>query len=256
MELRRAGFVYGRGDRSLRALEPVDLQVDAGELLCIVGPSGCGKTTLLQVVAGFLRPTEGEVLIGGEPVDGPAPEHGVVFQQPNLYPWLSVRGNVEFGPRMRGVPRAARRRLADEQLELVGLADVADRAPYELSGGMQQRCQIARVLANDPEVLLMDEPFGALDALTRERLQDELLRIRAATGKTVLFITHGVEEAAYLADRVVVLSPRPGRVVFDGASPFRGKADRPVDARSLPEFVAYRDEIRSRIEDSDLNGGR
>ena len=248
VELRGVSQTYGRGATALPALAPVDLTIDHGQFVCIVGPSGCGKTTLLQMVAGFLEPTTGQVLVGGEVVHGPAPDRGVVFQQPNLYPWLTVRGNVEFGPRMRRIPKADRRRLAEAQLELVGLSDVADRRPYELSGGMQQRCQIARVLANDPQVLLMDEPFAALDAITRERLQGELLRIRAAADKTVLFITHGVEEAAFLADRVIALSARPGRVVFDVLGPFAGRHDRPDDARSLPEFVEFRDRVRAQIE--------
>jgi len=247
VELRNVSHTYGRGRRALEALAPLDLTIDHGQFVCIVGPSGCGKTTLMQMVAGFLEPTTGEVLVGGEQVHGPSPDRGVVFQQPNLYPWLSVQGNVEFGPRMRGIRKAERRTIAQDQLELVGLGDVGELKPYELSGGMQQRCQIARVLANDPQVLLMDEPFGALDAITRERLQLELLRIRAATDKTVLFITHGVEEAAFLADRVVVLSPRPGRVVFDELGPFAGQRARAEDARSDPEFVKFRDRVRAHI---------
>ena len=251
IELRGVGHAYGHGATAVHALEPLDLTVDHGQFVCIVGPSGCGKTTLLQVIAGFLEPSTGEVLVGGQHVTGPSPDRGVVFQQPNLYPWLTVRKNVEFGPRMRRLPRAERHRIAEEQLELVGLSDAAEQRPYELSGGMQQRCQIARVLANEPDLLLMDEPFGALDAITRERLQRELLRLRAATDKTVVFITHGVDEAAYLADRVVVLSSRPGRVVFDEPGPFAGLADRPDDARSLPEFVEFRDRVRANIESSE-----
>ncbi len=250
-EVRLAGVSVSFGDRDARvdALGPVDLDVARGEFLCVVGPSGCGKTTLLQLVAGFLTASAGSVEVGGRRVDGPAPERGVVFQQANLYPWLTVRGNVEFGPRMRGVRRADRARIATEQLELVGLADAAGLRPYELSGGMQQRCQIARVLANDPELLLMDEPFGALDAITRERLQNELLRIRARDGRTVVFITHSVDEAAYLASRVVVLSPRPGRIVLDVPGPFAGRDDRPDGARSSAEFVEFRRLVRSRIGD-------
>ena len=250
IELRGVAHVYGHGPTAVQALETIDLTVDHGQFLCIVGPSGCGKTTLLQAIAGFLEPSAGQVLVGGDRVDGPAPDRGVVFQQPNLYPWLTVRGNVEFGPRMRKVPKAERRRVVDEQLRLVGLSDAADLRPYELSGGMQQRCQIARVLANEPDLLLMDEPFGALDAITRERLQRELLRLRSSGDKTVVFITHGVDEAAYLADRVVVLSPRPGRVVFDEPGPFAGRHDRPDDARSLSAYVEFRDRVRRHIEES------
>ena len=250
IELRGVAHTYGRGPAAVPALDPIDLTVEHGQFLCIVGPSGCGKTTLLQAIAGFLEPSSGEVLVGGVRVEGPAPDRGVVFQQPNLYPWLTVRGNVEFGPRMRGIKKAERRRIADEQLQLVGLADAADLHPHELSGGMQQRCQIARVLANEPDLLLMDEPFGALDAITRERLQRELLRLREAGDKTVVFITHGVDEAAYLADRVVVLSSRPGHVVFDEPAPFAGRHDRPDDARSQPAFVEFRDRVRRHIEES------
>ncbi|MET0325376.1 MAG: ABC transporter ATP-binding protein, partial [Ilumatobacteraceae bacterium] len=181
------------------ALERVDLAIEAGSFVSIVGPSGCGKTTLLQIIAGFLRPTAGAVLVGGTPVVAPGSDRGVVFQHPtSLYPWLTVRGNVELGMRLRRVPKRDRRERAMAELDRVGLADMADRRPYELSGGMQQRCQIARVLANDPDVMLMDEPFGAIDALTRERLQDELRQLWAATGRTVVFITHGVDEAVLL----------------------------------------------------------
>jgi ABC-type nitrate/sulfonate/bicarbonate transport system ATPase subunit len=234
----RAGAVH--------ALGPLDMEIEAGEFVVIVGPSGCGKTTLLQLLAGFIRPTEGELVVGSEPVAGPDPARGIVFQEPNLYPWLSVRGNVMFGPRLRGVRRAERRAIADRYIDLVGLTEFADAAPYELSGGMQQRCQIARVLANDPAIMLLDEPFGALDALTRERLQEELHRLWLGSGKTAVFITHSVDEAVYLGTRVVVLSPRPGRVVFDEAPPFTPD-ERRKGLRATPEFVAFRERVREHI---------
>ncbi|MGY2061433.1 ABC transporter ATP-binding protein, partial [Nocardia gipuzkoensis] len=164
------------------ALAPTDMVIEPGEFVSVVGPSGCGKSTLLNLLAGFLAPTDGSLLAGPDPITGPSPERGVVFQSPTLYPWLSVRGNVEFGPKCRGVDRRTRRADALRLLELVGLADVADKRPYELSGGMQQRAQIARVLANDPGIVLMDEPYGALDQLTRERLQVELLRLWRRAG--------------------------------------------------------------------------
>jgi NitT/TauT family transport system ATP-binding protein/taurine transport system ATP-binding protein len=235
----------GRG-AEVQALASTDLEIGAGEFVAVVGPSGCGKTTLLQLLAGFLTPTEGRITVGGEQVTAPSPERGVVFQQANLYPWMSVRANVELGPRLRGVARAERRRIADYHLELVGLSEFAKAAPYELSGGMQQRCQIARVLANDPAIMLLDEPFGALDALTRDRLQDELHRIWLGSGKTALFITHSVEEAVYLGTRVLVMSPRPGRIVFDEPVPFPADA-RDAALRATPEFVAFRQRVAAQI---------
>jgi len=241
---------FGGGRRpGVEALGPLDLTIDPGEFVAIVGPSGCGKSTLLSLIAGFLTPTGGEVSFAGAPVSGPGPERGVVFQQPNLFPWLSVRDNVGLGPKLRGVGGAARREAAERYLELVGLADVADHRPYELSGGMQQRCQIARVLANEPDIVLMDEPFGALDALTRERLQDELLAIWRATGRTILFITHSVDEAVFLGSRVLVMSPRPGRIVLDERAVFTDHGERvpAEEIRALPEYVALREEVRRAI---------
>jgi len=231
----------GRG-ADVPALAVGDLTIEPGEFVSLVGPSGCGKSTLLSLLAGFLAPSSGSIAVDGVPIAAPGTDRGVVFQQPNLYPWMSVRGNVAFGPRLRGAKRAERNATADRWLELVGLADFADAAPYELSGGMQQRCQIARVLANDPAIMLLDEPFGALDALTRERLQDELHRIWLGSGKTALFITHSVEEAVYLGTRVLVMSPRPGRIVFDEAPPFAGEARTP-GLRTDPEFVAFRERV-------------
>ena len=233
---------------AVQALGPLDLEVAAGELVALVGPSGCGKTTLLGLLAGFLTPTAGEVLVGGARVRAPGPERGVVFQQPNLYPWLSVRENVALGPRLRGAKKAARHAIADTQLARVGLADFAAAKPYELSGGMQQRAQIARVLANDPTIMLLDEPFGALDALTRERLQAELHRVWLGSGKTALFITHSVEEAAFLGTRVLVMSPRPGRIVFDERPPFAPE-ERTASLRADPAFVAFRERVRAAIRE-------
>ncbi len=231
---------------AVHALGPLDLEIAAGELVALVGPSGCGKTTLLSLLAGFLTPTDGEVLVGDRRVRGPGPDRGVVFQQPNLYPWFSVRDNVALGPRLRGAGKAERRAIAERELTRVGLGDFADARPYELSGGMQQRTQIARVLANDPGMLLLDEPFGALDALTRERLQHQLHAVWRSAAKTALFITHSVEEAAFLGTRVLVMSPRPGRIVFDERPPF-GPEDRTPELRADPEFVAFRERVRAAI---------
>lgn len=238
----------------IHALADTTLQIPAGQFLCVVGPSGCGKTTLLKAIAGFLTPTSGEVRAGGRPVTRPDADRGVVFQQPNLYPWLSVRKNVELGPRFRQVPAAERRSRAGEALRLVGLDRFGDQKPYELSGGMQQRAQIARVLANDPSVILMDEPFGALDAITRRRLQSELLSIARREGKTIFFITHSVDEAVFLGDRVIVMSARPGRIVMDQPVEISSHYDHPLvdELRSTPEFAELTARISAAIqEDAD-----
>ena len=239
----------GRGGE-IQALTSTDLTIDEGEFVCLVGPSGCGKTTLLRLLAGFIRPTSGEIRVGGRAVVGPAPERGVVFQQPNLYPWLSVLGNVELGLRLRRQPRAVRRARAREMLELVGLADFERAAPYELSGGMQQRAQIARVLACEPAIVLMDEPFGALDALTRERLQGELRELWKRTGRTVVFITHSVEEAVQLGSRILVMSPRPGRIVVDRPASFAASDRSGEELRVDPAFHALAAEVRQAIQPS------
>ena len=228
----------------VQAVAATDLRVEPGELVTVVGPSGCGKSTVMDMLAGFHPPTTGQIRVGGRPVTGPGADRGVVFQQPNLFPWLTVRKNVELGPRLAGVGARERRRTAEQLLSLVGLEQFADRKPYELSGGMQQRAQIARVLTNDPEIILMDEPFGALDAITRERMQSELLAVWAARGKTVLFITHDVDEAVFLGTRVLVMSARPGRVVLDLPA---GLGGDPAHRRSLPEFAALRDQVAQRI---------
>lgn len=247
--LRAVTHHYQAGDgATVTALAGIDLDIDAGEFVTVVGPSGCGKTTLLQLIAGFFGPTSGTIAVGGEAVGAPGPERGVVFQHPtSLYPWLSVRGNVELGLRLRGVRRAERRARALAELERVGLGDVAERAPYELSGGMQQRCQIARALANDPAVMLMDEPFGALDAITRELLQQELATLWHTTGRTVVLITHGVDEAVLLGSRVIVLSQRPGRVVLDERPPF-ARSGRPLaEVRADPEFARVAATVRATV---------
>jgi NitT/TauT family transport system ATP-binding protein len=194
------------------AVEDVSLEIRNGEFVSILGPSGCGKTTLLNIVAGFITPTRGEILLNGRRIQGPGPDRGVVFQTFALFPWKTVLDNVGFGLKMRGVPKAERDRTAREYIALVGLAGFEDRYPHELSGGMQQRVGVARVLANDPELLLMDEPFASVDAQTRMTLQEELTRIWEDRRPTILFITHDVEEAVFLANRVIVLSARPGRV--------------------------------------------
>lgn len=247
LALRDVELVYASRDGPVHALTAVNLTIQQGDFVSVVGPSGCGKTTMLQIIAGFLDPTSGEALVDGRPIHGPDAQRGVVFQQPALYPWLTVEENVAFGLRMRGVASAERGRTVDRFLEMVGLREFKRKAPYELSGGMQQRAAIARVLANQPRLMLMDEPFGALDALTREHMQDELLKIWRETGTTVFFITHSVEEAVYLGTHVLVMSPRPGRVVATRQTPFsrmagtNGQDGRAIKSR--PDFIQTREEI-------------
>jgi taurine transport system ATP-binding protein len=245
LEIDGVSMEYVARDGPVTALDRVSLGIAEGDFVGVVGPSGCGKTTLLRVIAGFVAPTAGEVRLDGAVIGGPDHHRGVVFQQPALYPWLTVRQNVEFGPKMRGVLARERRGLAEQYLGMVRLGDFAAKVPYELSGGMQQRVAIARVLANDPRILLMDEPFGALDALTREHMQEELLRIWKETGKTAFFITHSVEEACYLATRVVVMSARPGRVIAVIDAPFsrQGGTGDSRAVKSSPAFVALREEV-------------
>ncbi|UGT66015.1 ABC transporter ATP-binding protein [Nocardia gipuzkoensis] len=232
--------VRGSAER-FTAIEDISLQLREGEFLVLVGPSGSGKSTLLDLLGGLSKPTSGEILLDGKPITGPGLDRGIVFQQYALLPWRTARSNIEFGLEAKGLRRKARRELADHYLELVGLSGFGDRYPHELSGGMKQRVAIARSLAFDPEVLLMDEPFAALDAQTRESLQDELLRIWRATGKTVLFITHGIDEAVYLGQRVAVLTSRPGRIkaIVD----VEIDRDTDDDVRSSERFRDYRHEI-------------
>jgi taurine transport system ATP-binding protein len=257
LEIEEVSMEYGSAGGPVAALDRVSLSLDEGDFVCVVGPSGCGKTTLMRIIAGFVSPTSGRAQLAGSPIREPDYHRGVVFQQPALYPWLTVEDNVAFGPKMRGLDRTQRSEVAERCLRLVRLWDARAKPPYELSGGMQQRVAIARVLANDPKILLMDEPFGALDALTREHLQEELLKIWKATGKTVFFITHSVEEACYLATRVVVMSARPGRILATIDAPFSRRAG-PGDSRAVkssPEFVALRERVLEYIWAIDPEGG-
>ncbi|MFG1331282.1 ABC transporter ATP-binding protein [Xanthobacter autotrophicus] len=205
------------GGELVPAVDRVSFQVRRGEFICLLGPSGCGKSTLLNAVAGFESPYEGEVVVAGKSVTGPGPDRGVVFQQPRLFPWKSVKANVAHGPRMAGKSRAEAGAIADELIEMVGLTRSANALPHTLSGGMQQRVAIARALANRPGILLMDEPFGALDAQTRSVMQESLLRLWAQLDTTILFVTHDIDEAVLLADRVLVMSAGPGRIIRDVA---------------------------------------
>ena len=233
----RAGIV--------EALHPVDVDVEAGEFVCLLGPSGCGKSTLLSIIAGLETPTSGAVFAGGRKVRGPGTDRVLLFQEAALFPWLDVRRNVEFGLRQQGMPAKERAAVAQRHIELVHLKGFERSFVHQLSGGMRQRVAIARALAIDPAILLMDEPFGALDALTRDRLHAELESIWAATHKTVLFVTHNVREAVALGDRVLVFSPRPGRIVRE----FHIDLPRPrsLEDRSLVDYTA---EIMSVLQDA------
>ena len=253
-QVRKEFVVRGEGggpsDR-FTALEDITLDVRPGEFLALVGPSGCGKSTLLDLLGGLTAPTSGRILLDGRPIEGPARDRGIVFQQYALFPWRTAAQNVEFGLDIAGIKARERRERALQYLDLVGLSAFADRYPHELSGGMKQRVAIARSLAYDPEVLLMDEPFAAIDAQTRETLQDELLRIWRTTGKTILFITHGIDEAVVLGQRVAVMTSRPGRIkhVVEIPQALRGESE---DIRSVPEFGPVRHEVWSLLREEVL----
>ena len=239
------------GGGVVQALKDVSLELKAGELMSVLGPSGCGKTTLLNIVAGFLAPTEGKLTLNGHDIKGPDAERGMVFQQGALFEWMSVRENVGFGPSMKGMPKIDKTRTVNHLLDVVGLQDFKEKAVYELSGGMQQRVALARCLANDPDVILMDEPLGALDALTREKMQSLVLKLWKETGKTIILITHSVEEALLLGERLIVMAPRPGRIHKEYRLPF---AEMGVDAdlrevKKHPDFATVREEILGMIWD-------
>jgi NitT/TauT family transport system ATP-binding protein len=236
LRIENVGKSYG----AVEALRGATLSVAKGEFICLLGASGCGKSTLLRMIAGFEPISSGRLLVNNNPVAAPGPDRGMVFQDYGLFPWLTVRENIGFGPKARGLPRAEVAAIATRFVDTVGLTRFADAYPHQLSGGMKQRVAIARVLANDAQLVLMDEPFGALDAMTREHLQDELLAIWAAQRLTILFVTHAIEEAIFLADRVVVMSPGPGHII----------ADRKIDLPrrrdvSSPEFNDIRRELNA-----------
>ncbi len=238
------------------ALKDIDLSIGKGEFVCLLGPSGCGKSTLLNAVAGFSNPTAGTITVEGRTIVAPGPDRGMVFQEYALFPWMTVAQNVAFGLEIKGMPRADIKTRVDELLVMLKLADFRDRFPKDLSGGMRQRVAIARVLALDPPVLLMDEPFGALDSLTRRSLQDELLRIWAQMKKTIIFVTHSIEESIYLADRIVVMTYRPGTIKAD----VHVEMPRPRDSSTQPfndlkrQLSVLVTEEQSRHEQAEMKG--
>ncbi len=248
IEIQGLRKIYASGGDLIHALEGVDLHVREGEFVSIVGPSGCGKSTLLKIVAGLYSPTRGRVFVNGKLVQGPHADIGIVFQNPVLMSWRTVLKNILLQAEVRGLDRDVCRKRAVELLDLVGIQGFENRFPYQLSGGMQQRVAICRALVHDPTLLLMDEPFGALDALTREQMNLELMRIWSKSGKTVLFITHSIPEAAFLSDRVIVFSERPGRVLADLPMDF----GRPRELKTMegPEFSRMVGRIREYMQAS------
>jgi len=238
IDIRNVGKVYGEKglDTPVVALDGVTLSIRRGEFISLLGPSGCGKSTLLSIIAGFQAASGGQILQDGRPISRPDPSRTVVFQDYALFGWMTVQQNVEFGLKAKGMPKAERAEIARSLIATVHLTGFEDKFPHQMSGGMKQRAAIARALAPDPDILLMDEPFGALDAQTRVLLQEEIARISTEAGKTVIFVTHGIDEAVFLADRVVVMSPRPGRVREEVLVPL--PRPRTAEMRSDPWFVS------------------
>ena len=229
---------YPKNGQTFRALDQVNLKIDQGEFICLLGPSGCGKSTLLNILAGFDKVSAGNITIGGAPVTKPSVKHVTIFQNYGLLPWRTVEKNVELGLESLAVPAAKRQEIAQKYLDLVGLKDFAQSHPAELSGGMQQRVAIARALAVDPEIIFMDEPFAALDALTRMKLQDEISAINRSQHKTIIFVTHDIDEAVVLADRIVIMTPNPGRIKTVIPVDLHGVRDR-----TSPDFLRIRDHV-------------
>lgn len=224
IDIQNVSVAYKTNTTPIPAIENINLQVKKGDFLCVLGPSGCGKSTLLKVIAGYLKPNSGQCLMQGKPITGPSWNRGVIFQSPTLYPWMNVRKNVEFGPRMKGLPGEKIKSIGEHFLKQVELQDYADKATFELSGGMKQRVALARALANEPEVILMDEPFGALDALTRANMQKLIRNIWIKNNNTIFMITHDIDEALSLGTRVVVMSKSPGKILEEINLDFTYKA--------------------------------
>lgn len=253
--LKNVSLWYPGEKGGVNALQGINLDIEKGEFICVLGPSGCGKSTLLKIIAGFLKPTEGEAMMGNAPICGPDWHRGVIFQNPTLYPWLNVQDNVAFGLKMRKFPKNEIMELTGRYLELVGLKGFEKNKPYELSGGMKQRASLARTLVNKPEMLLMDEPFGALDALTRQNMQTLIRKIWMETGNTILFITHDVDEALALATSIIVMSSRPGRILKEFHTNFTYQISdaEHENVRYKPEYMGIREEILKIINSQNEN---
>ena len=243
------GVSFGTGNSQVEVLQEINLELKPSDFVCVLGSSGCGKTTLLRVLAGYQPPTAGSVVVSGKVHSQPSPEVGVVFQRPNLFPWLSIAQNVEFGPKMRSISKQERRQRVSHYLDMVGLTHATRLLPHQLSGGMQQRAAIARTLAADPQLVLMDEPFGALDALTREAMQIHLKTIWQQTRKTIFFITHDVEEALLLASRIIIMHARPGRIVNEIQNPFSTRSESATQLRLSREFIEMREHLVTNIRE-------
>ena len=235
-------FAGPSGQDGVLAVDDVSFEIEPGEFLCVIGPSGCGKSTLLMMLAGLMMPTAGKILKKGQPIEGPGPDRIVMFQEYGLYPWMTVRQNIEFGLEAKGIGAQARAKLARHYIEMVNLVGFEDRYPHQISGGMKQRVAIARSLAPDPEVVIMDEPFAALDSLTRDLLQEEILQIWDRTKKTFILITHNIEEAIFLGDRVLVMSARPGKIKHIETIDISRPRDAATRA-SHPRFLQYREQL-------------
>lgn len=246
LKLDHLNVIYPTAGEPVRALDNICVEFQPEEFVVALGASGCGKTTLLNVMAGFINPSSGTIALKDKPIHGPGKDRGVVFQKHALLPWLNVLENVEFGLKIQGVGKAERRAIALDNLNLVGLADFGSHPIYQLSGGMQQRVGLARALTSDPEILLMDEPLGALDAFTRESMQELILKVWDKTHKTVFFITHSIEEALFMATRLIVMSPRPGRITHQYDLDFCRKFIAGTDTRAIKssaDFIKIREEI-------------
>ena len=246
---------YVTDETDILAVDGISITVAENEFVCIMGPSGCGKTTVLNTIAGIVAPTAGDVRVGDVPVRGPGPDRAMVFQDDAVFPWMTVEQNIGYSLRMRGRPPAEIEKVVDRFLSLVGLTEFRKAWPRELSGGMKKRVDLARGYAADPEVLLMDEPFGALDIMTKERLQEEFRKLWLLTPRTVVFITHDLEEALFLGDRVILMSPRPGRIEAEYSPNF--PSERDMSLKTTPEFVGFARQLRQalQLQQSDANGG-